>query len=191
MSQRLYFWHGRSHKHGLIAESSLLDQVEQGHWAKNWDRSPSYIGELQRLVAQAIQVKINIVQADPFEQGKRSILNLGHTFAYAIEQESNDAYRHGEAVSMGLVAAANLSVRMGFCDLSLQERIESILDSVNLPTRIPSNLKPINLLQAMQRDKKKRAGQLRFILIRGIGQVFVSDKVSDQDVLDTISSLSK
>ena len=178
-------------KHGLIAESSLLEQVEQGHWAKNWDRSPSYIGELQRLVAQAIQVKINIVQADPFEQGQRSTLNLGHTFAHAIEQESKDAYRHGEAVSMGLVAAANLSARMGLCDFSLQERIESILESVNLPTRIPSNLKPNNLLQAMQRDKKKRAGQLRFILIRGIGQVFVSDKVSDQDVLDTISSLSK
>jgi len=178
-------------KHGLIAESSLLEQVEQGHWSKNWDRSPSYIGELQRLVAQAIQIKINIVQADPFEQGQRSILNLGHTFAYAIEQESKDAYRHGEAVGMGLVAAANLSARMGFCDISLQERIGSILESVNLPTRIPSNLKPIDLLQAMQRDKKKRAGQLRFILIRGIGQVFVSDKVSDQDVLDTISSLSK
>ena len=178
-------------KHGLIAESSLLEQVEQGHWAKNWDRSPSYIGELQRLVAQAIEVKINIVQADPFEQGQRSILNLGHTFAYAIEQESKDAYRHGEAVSMGLVAAASLSVRMGLCDISLLERIEYVLESVNLPTRIPSNLKPINLLQAMQRDKKKRAGQLRFILIRGIGQAFVSDKVSDQDILDTISSLSK
>ena len=92
-------------KHGLIAESNLLEQVELGHWAKNWDRSPSYIGELQRLVAQAIQVKINIVQADPFEQGQRSILNLGHTFAHAIEQVSNNAFRHGEAVAMGLVAA--------------------------------------------------------------------------------------
>jgi len=178
-------------KHGLVAESNLLEQVEQGHWAKNWDRSPSYIGELQRLVAQAIQVKINIVQADPFEQGQRSILNLGHTFAYAIEQVSKDAYRHGEAVGLGLIAAANLSARLGLCDSSLQERIVSILESVKLPTRIPSNLKPIDLLQAMQRDKKKQAGQLRFILIRGIGQVIVSDKVSDQDVLETISSLSK
>ena len=103
-------------KHGLVAESGLLEQVESGHWAKNWDRSPTYIGELQRLVAQAIQVKINIVQADPFEQGLRSTLNLGHTFAYAIEQVSYDAYRHGEAVSMGLVAVANLSARLGFCD---------------------------------------------------------------------------
>jgi 3-dehydroquinate synthase len=177
-------------KHGLIAESNLLQQVEQGYWAKNWDRSPSYIGELQRLVAQAIQVKINIVQADPFEQGQRSILNLGHTFAYAIEQVSNNAYRHGEAVSMGLVAAANLSARLGFCDNSLQKRIEDILKSVNLPTRIPSHIAPDTLLQAMQHDKKKRAGQLRFILLRGIGQAFVSDEVPNAEILVTISALS-
>ncbi len=177
-------------KHGLIAESNLLEQVEQGYWAKNWDRSPSYIGELQRLVAQAIQVKINIVQADPFEYGQRSILNLGHTFAYAIEQVSNNAYRHGEAVSMGLVAAANLSARLGYCDISLQRRIEDLLESVSLPTRIPSHIKPDALLQAMQHDKKKRAGQLRFILLRGIGQAFVSDEVSAKDIKDTVSALS-
>ena len=177
-------------KHGLIAESNLLEQVEKGYWAKNWDRSPSYIGELQRLVAQAIQVKINIVQADPFEQGQRSILNLGHTFAYAIEQVSNNAYRHGEAVSMGLVAAANLSARLGFCDILLQKRIEGILESVNLPTRIPSDIKPDALIQAMQRDKKKRAGQLRFILLRGIGQAFVSDGVSVDEIKDTVSAVS-
>ncbi len=178
-------------KHGLVAESNLLEQVEQGHWAKNWDRSPSYIGELQRLVAQAIQVKINIVQADPFEQGQRSILNLGHTFAYAIEQVSNNAYRHGEAVSMGLVAATTMSVRLGFCDISLKKRLEVILKSVNLPTRVPSNLKPDALLQSMQRDKKKQAGQLRFILISRIGHAFVSDGVSEEVILDTISAVSE
>jgi 3-dehydroquinate synthase len=177
-------------KHGLIAESNLLEQVEKGYWAKNWDRSPSYIGELQRLVAQAIQVKINIVQADPFEQGQRSILNLGHTFAYAIEQVSNNAYRHGEAVGMGLVAAANLSARLGFCDILLQKRIEGILESVNLPTRIPSDIKPDALIQAMQRDKKKRAGQLRFILLRGIGQAFVSGGVSVDEIKDAVSAVS-
>jgi 3-dehydroquinate synthetase len=177
-------------KHGLIAESNLLEQVEQGHWAKNWDRSPSYIGELQRLVAQAIQVKINIVQADPFEQGQRSILNLGHTFAYAIEQVSKNAYRHGEAVSMGLVAAANLSARLGYCDISLQSRIEDLLERVSLPTRIPSQIKPDALLQAMQHDKKKRAGQLRFILLRGIAETFVSGEVANTEVLATISAVA-
>jgi shikimate kinase/3-dehydroquinate synthase len=177
-------------KHGLIAESNLLEQVEQGYWAKNWDRSPSYIGELQRLVAQAIQVKINIVQADPFEQGQRSILNLGHTFAYAIEQVSNNAYRHGEAVSMGLVAAANLSARLGFCEMTLQKRIEGILESVNLPTRIPSNIRRDALLQAMQSDKKKWAGHLKFILLRGIGQAFVYDGAATEDIEEAISAVS-
>lgn len=177
-------------KHGLIAESNLLEQVEQGHWAKNWDRSPSYIGDLQRLVAQAIQVKINIVQADPFEQGQRSILNLGHTFGYAIEQVSNNAYRHGEAVSMGLVAAANLSARLGYCDISLQRRVEQLLEIVSLPTRIPSQIKPDAILQAMQHDKKKRAGLLRFILLRGIGQPFVSEDVSAEEVKDTVFALA-
>jgi len=177
-------------KHGLVVESDLLEQIEHGHWVKSWDRSPAYIGELQRLVAQAIQVKINIVQADPFEQGLRSILNLGHTFAYAIEQESGNTYRHGEAVSIGLVAAANLSARLGYCDVSLQNRIETILESVNLPTRIPPYFKPDALLQAMQRDKKKQAGQLRFILISGIGHAFVSDEVSAEQILGTISALS-
>jgi len=178
-------------KHGLIAESSLLEQIEQGHWAKNWDRSPSYISELQRLVAQAIQVKINIVQADPFEQGQRSILNLGHTFAYAIELESDNAFRHGEAVSMGLIAAINLSARLGYCDFSLQKRIETILESVNLPIRIPSRFKPDALVKAMQTDKKKRSGQLRFILVRGIGQAFVSDEVLDEDVIKSITEVSE
>ncbi len=135
-------------------------------------------------------MKINIVQADPFEYGQRSILNLGHTFAYAIEQVSNNTYRHGEAVSMGLVAATNLSARLGYCDISLQHRIEDILRSVNLPTHIPSHIRPDALLQAMQHDKKKRAGQLRFILLRGIGDAFVSDEVANTEVLATISAVS-
>ena len=177
-------------KHGLIATSDLLEQIEQGHWAKNWDRSPSYIGELQKLVAQAIQVKINIVQADPFDQGQRSILNLGHTFAYAIELESDNAFRHGEAVSIGLVAAINLSARLGYCDPMLQNRIETILESMNLPIRIPSSLKPDALIRAMQTDKKKQSGQLRFILVRGIGQAFVSDEISDIDVMKSIADVS-
>ena len=84
----------------------------------------------------------------------------------------------------------NLSARLGFCGMSLQKQIDAILKSVNLPTRIPSNIKPEALLLAMQNDKKKRAGQLRFILIRDIGQVFVSDEVSNQNILDTISTLS-
>jgi len=177
-------------KYGLIFESDLLEQIEQGDWTKNAYGSPSYIGGLQRLVAQAIQVKINIVQRDPFEQGPRSVLNLGHTFAYAIEQASNNAYRHGEAVGIGLIAASNLSERLGFCKGKLQKRIESLLEKADLPTRIPPGIDLDVVLKAMKRDKKKRAGRMRFVLLRGMGEAFVHDDVSDQDILATLSGVS-
>jgi 3-dehydroquinate synthetase len=80
---------------------------------------------------------------------------------------------------------------LGYCDISLQRRIEDILESVRLPTRIPSHIDPDALLLAMQHDKKKRAGQLRFVLLRGIGQAFVSDEVSAKDIKDTVSALSR
>jgi 3-dehydroquinate synthetase len=176
-------------KYGLIVESDLLEQIEHGQWASSWARSPSSMSELQSLVARGIQIKINMVEADPFEHGVRSILNLGHTFAYAIEQLGNNTFRHGEAVSIGLVAAANLSARLGYCSESLQKRVEVALNNIGLPTRIPQHLKADALLQAMHRDKKRQAGRLRLILLSGIGHAFVSDDVSNKDILDTISAL--
>jgi 3-dehydroquinate synthase len=178
-------------KHGLIADTDLLQKVENGTW--HWERGtlPPPLAELQALVAQAIQVKITIVQEDPFEHGRRSILNLGHTFAHAIEQVSSYAVRHGEAVAMGLVAAANLSARLAYCSPALQERIESALKNVGLPTRIPGHLSAEALLEAMSLDKKKRAGQLRFVLLRKIGHAFVTDAVPEPAILATLRDVSQ
>jgi shikimate kinase/3-dehydroquinate synthase len=178
-------------KHGLIADTDLLQKVENGNW--RWERGtiPPPLSELQTLVAQAIQIKIVIVQEDPYERGRRSILNLGHTFAHAIEQVSRYSIRHGEAVAMGLVAAANLSARLGHCSLALQERIELALSKVGLPTRIPKHLSPELLLKAMGSDKKRLAGQLRFVLLREVGQAFVTDAVPDPAILATLQEVSQ
>jgi 3-dehydroquinate synthase len=178
-------------KHGLIADTDLLQKVENGNW--RWERGtiPPPLSELQTLVAQAIQIKIVIVQEDPYERGRRSILNLGHTFAHAIEQVSRYSIRHGEAVAMGLVAAANLSARLGHCSLALQERIELALSKVGLPTRIPKHLSPELLLKAMDSDKKRLAGQLRFVLLREVGQAFVTDAVPDPAILATLQEVSQ
>ncbi len=178
-------------KHGLLADTDLLQKVENGDWANTLNSGHTMFPELQTLVAQAIQVKITIVQEDPFEQGQRSILNLGHTFAHAIEQVSGGKMRHGEAVAMGLVAAANLSARLGYCSKKLQKRIELALSKVNLPTHIPQTLSPELLLQAMSSDKKRVAGQLRFVLLREIGQAFVADGVPQKEVLATLQELSQ
>jgi 3-dehydroquinate synthase len=176
-------------KHGLIANPELLGRLETGDW-RLAASNQSLISNLQSLIADAIQVKRNVVQEDPFEQGRRATLNLGHTFGHAIEQVSGYAIRHGEGVAMGLVAAANLSARLGFCSPDLQRRIKIVLARLNLPTCIPANLSSADLYQAMGSDKKKAAGQLRFVLLRDVGDVFVVDEAAETAVLATLADVA-
>ncbi|MCZ7528406.1 MAG: hypothetical protein M5U14_19775 [Acidimicrobiia bacterium] len=128
-------------KHGLLANEALLERVENGDWRLRPDNQ-SLLSNLHALVTDAIQVKRDVVQQDPFEQGIRATLNLGHTFGHAVEQVSGYTVRHGEGVAMGLVAAANLSARLEACDPALQGRIEQVLENVGLPTRLPLSLRP-------------------------------------------------
>ena len=91
---------------------------------------------------------------------------------------------------MGMVAAAHLSVRLGHCTEELQERIEAVLKSAGLPIRIPAALAPDQLLKAMRSDKKKKAGKLRYVLLKNIGDVFVTDEVPEEAVLGTLAFLN-
>jgi 3-dehydroquinate synthase len=176
-------------KHSLIADSDLLQKVEAGNWIHATGELQQQASELQALVAQAIQVKINIIQEDPYEKGRRAVLNFGHTFAYAIERLSRHEIRHGEAVAMGMVAASHLSRSLGHCSREVQERVESVLHASGLPTRIPAHLVPEQLIAAMSSDKKKKAGRLRYVLIRDIGDVFVTDQVPEAALLETLTAL--
>lgn len=176
-------------KHSLIADSDLLDKIESGYWKHEPGMPQARLADLQALVAQAIQVKINIVQEDPFEHGKRTVLNLGHTFAHAIEQASGHAIRHGEAVALGMVASANLSSRLGYCPDSLQNRIEGVLSGVGLPIRIPETIGLDGIVTAMSSDKKRKAGRMRFVLPREIGDVFICDEAPPESVRATLEEL--
>ncbi len=176
-------------KHGLIGDPDLFAKIEIGTWIRTAGELQPPLADLQTLVARAIQVKINIIQEDPFDRGRRNVLNLGHTFAHAIEIVSSHAVRHGEAVAMGLVAAANLSARLGYCSATLQNRIEASLEATALPTRIPADVHPEKLFKTMSIDKKKKAGRLRFVLLRDIGDVFVSGEVDRASVIETIEEL--
>ncbi len=177
-------------KHSLIADTDLLDQIEKGHWKHETNAPMPSLSDLQALVAQAIQVKVHIVQEDPFDEGPRQVLNLGHTFAHAIEQVSGNSVRHGEAVAIGLVAAANLSAHLDYCSAALQGRIESVVADAGLPVRIPAAVAPGRLMEAMGRDKKKTGGRIRFVLLRDIGDVFITDEVTETDVLKTMEELA-
>ncbi|MDX2160698.1 MAG: 3-dehydroquinate synthase [bacterium] len=163
-------------KHGFLADPGLHDPAL-------WE--PARAAD---LIARAVQVKVDIVQADPFEQGIRAHLNLGHTFAHAIETVSAYRWLHGEAVGLGLVAAGRLSARIGLCEPALAEHVESVVGAVGLPTRM-GDLSPDALYRVMATDKKWRDGRSRFVLLRGIGQPALVEGVEPPDVLAVLKSL--
>ncbi|MBO9310474.1 MAG: 3-dehydroquinate synthase [Chloroflexi bacterium] len=164
-------------KAGLLRDESLLDAA---HYRRE---NAAFIEILRR----AIQIKVDYVQRDPYEQGIRAELNLGHTFAHAVERVSGYTWRHGEAVGFGLVAAAHLSYAVGACSAELPERVERLIAAIGLPTRC--NFEPSEMCAAMSTDKKRRGHTLRFILLRGVAQPEIRDDVPAQAVLEVLSSL--
>lgn len=174
-------------KSGLIGSPALGQQVEQGDWT-----AEQFLASVTpSLVLRAIQVKQAIVEADPFEHGQRAVLNLGHTFGHAIEQVSGYAIGHGQAVAMGLVAAGRLSAKLGICAGTLADKIEMMVQKVGLPARVPDYLPTDDLLQAMNQDKKRQAGKLRFVLLRAVSEPFVSSEVPLTAVRETITELKQ
>ena len=153
-------------KHGIIAAPDLFASLET-----YGPRS------LAALIDDAVRVKVDVVQADPFERGVRAHLNLGHTFAHAIEFVSGFGVRHGEAVAMGLVAASYLAQALGVASEDVLTRVEYLLRRLGLPTRLPNDpaMTADALVAAMGSDKKRRDGRLRFVLPRAIGVVTVID----------------
>ncbi len=109
------------------------------------------------MVARAVQVKVNVVQRDPYEQNVRAYLNFGHTFAHAIEQVSGYQWLHGEAVGVGLVAAARLSAALGMIDADLADANRSDRRALWLPTRI-GDLDPEHALRG-DGDRQEVAGR--------------------------------
>lgn len=154
------------------------------------DRSLEDIAQLQLLVSQAVQVKVDIVQRDPYEKNIRAHLNLGHTFAHAIEQVSGYQWPHGEAVGVGLLAAARLSNKLGLCGAGLVEQVGSILTLIGLPTSTGS-LDPEALYAAMATDKKWQGGRSRFVLLKGVGKPVIVEDVPVEAVTEVLNSLRR
>lgn len=140
------------------------------------------------LVREAVQVKIAVVEEDPFEHGRRTTLNLGHTFAHAFEVLSEFEIAHGEAVAIGLVAAARLSAVLGHAAPALADRVEALLWRLGLPTAF-GRATPEAVWRVMQGDKKKVGRRLRFVLVRDVGDVFVTDQVPETVVHSVLTGL--
>jgi 3-dehydroquinate synthase len=156
-------------KYGVIRDADMFAEIE----AKLDAVLALDPGVLRRIVGASCRHKADVVARDEREEGTdRATLNYGHTVGHAIEMLTE--YRrllHGEAVAIGMVAAARVSHGLGLCDASVVERIERLLDRAGLPTGIPDDLERSALALAMRADKKSAGGRIRFVAVEAIGRV--------------------
>jgi 3-dehydroquinate synthase len=136
-------------------------------------------GAVHHAVRVSCEAKARVVAQDEREGGLRAILNYGHTFAHAIESlgEYKERQYHGQAVSIGMVAAAEVAVRMDMAPSEDASRIRNLLARAGLPTSIPRDLEPAQIIDRMASDKKVVSGRLRFVLPSRIGKVEIRDDV--------------
>ena len=166
-------------KHGLIADADFFAWLEAN--------GPAVIeGDpeaCRHAVLTSCRAKASIVQADETEKGSRALLNLGHTFGHALEAQTgySNALNHGEAVAIGLGLAFDLSVRIGLCPGEDRDRLRGHLAAVGLPVRLngltDGGWSAAGLIDLIGQDKKVRSGAMTFVLLRGIGQAFITQDV--------------
>ncbi len=160
-------------KYALVANASLLDFLADH--AEAIQRLE--MDALLVLIERCVRIKAAIVEQDEREAGPRAVLNLGHTFAHAIEAQQDLELHHGEAVSIGLVAAADCALSTGRIDAPQQQRITKALQRFGLPLRLPRPVDADQLMRAMRYDKKALRGRMRLVLPVGLGTVEMTDNV--------------
>jgi 3-dehydroquinate synthetase len=158
-------------KHGVTADPDLFHLCAAG-----WDRVAT---QLPEVIRRGVAVKVKVIEADPYEQGSRAVLNFGHTVGHAVELVSKFRMLHGEAVAVGMVAEAKLAERLSIADPGLADRLAEALSGLGLPVEIPKDLPRSELISAMKVDKKKSNGIIRFALPVRIGEVKAGIEVED------------
>ena len=174
-------------KYGMLGDAAFFRWLEE-----NAEAVSSFDPEaIQRIVIRSARAKAAIVAADEKEAGSRALLNLGHTFAHAIESTTGyGQWRHGEAVAAGLVAAAELSARtLGFSQEDIG-RVRRLLERLKLPFCLPAGLSR-ELREAMRMDKKNLAGRERFVLMRAPGDAVAGQAVSEDDLRAALQAASE
>ncbi len=142
------------------------------------------------LILRNLRIKAEIVERDALERtGARALLNFGHTIGHAIEACCGFTLRHGECVSLGIVAACRLSHGLGLLEQPAVERVEAILKHFGLPTQLTEPIDTDRIMLSMRNDKKTQGGALRFVLLESIGQPVIRSDVPEQQVRAAYESL--
>ena len=170
-------------KHALIKDKEFFHFLE-----KNVGKILNKDFEiLEKTIKRSCEIKASIISQDEKEKGLRKILNYGHTIGHSIESASNYEISHGQAIAIGMSYAAKLSAKLGFLHEGSVIRQNNLLDYLGFPRRISSRkLKPSKILENIQYDKKIANGKMNFILLKSIGDAFISDKVAVEDIKDVL-----
>lgn len=168
-------------KHGIIADPELFDLCAEGFDNLRADVSGEF-------VSRAVAVKVRTIEQDPYEKGIRAALNLGHTIGHGIEKATDFSLRHGEAVAIGLVLEARIAERMKLAHAGLADLIAGVLEGLGLPTAIPRHVDRNAVAAALQLDKKRAGGIVRFALPTRIGDVRVGVAVDPAFLNDVLNA---
>jgi 3-dehydroquinate synthase len=180
-------------KHAVIRDASLLsfiaDQAETFLAGKDGELAFD-ADVMSELIARNVAIKAAVVAEDEREAGVRAHLNFGHTIGHAVEATIGyDKLRHGEAVSLGMIAANHIAVSRGLLDADAAEAVRTALEALDLPTRI-DGLDLQLIRETMQHDKKAAAGKVRFVLADRLGHVAIYDDVTEAEVAAAVEAIS-
>ncbi|MGI8821413.1 MAG: 3-dehydroquinate synthase [Chthoniobacterales bacterium] len=166
-------------KHAIIADATLFAAIAEAEG-----------GDLATLVSRNIEIKAAIVAQDERDvSGQRAVLNFGHTVGHAIERAGDYRYLHGEAISLGMVAACDVSVRKAGLAEAERQLVIATLHAAALPTRLPADFPRDRLMSVLAADKKFEGGAVRFVVTPGLGSARLATDVTMQDIVAAITTL--
>jgi len=172
-------------KYGLIRAPQFLDWLE-GNMDALRSLDTAALGE---AIYRSCECKAEVVSLDEKEGGLRAILNLGHTFGHAIETFAGYGnWLHGEAVGTGMIMATDLSVREGYVSEADKDRADALIRSAGLPDKAPAGMSEEDFMRLMAVDKKNVDGQIRLVLMRALGDAWVTADYKPENLRATLNA---
>jgi 3-dehydroquinate synthase len=172
-------------KHAIIADAEMFEELH------GTQQDAQDATALQSLIRRNIEIKSRFVAGDEFDEtGQRALLNFGHTVGHGIERAGGyREFLHGEAISLGMVAACAVSAKRAGLPDEQRDAIVDLLSRFELPTTLPDDFPREEILGALRFDKKFEAGQIRFVLTPGIGSAYLSSDVTMEDIREAVEQL--